>query len=41
MSHALGSVTNNNGCWIGQLDLLGLLLQLHAVTNNSSQSVVV
>jgi hypothetical protein len=41
MSHVLGSVTNNNGFWIGQLDLLALILQLHSVTNDSSQSVVV
>jgi hypothetical protein len=32
LSCVLGSVTNNNGFWVGRLDLLAPLLQLHSVT---------
>jgi hypothetical protein len=41
LSRVRGSVTNNNGFWIGSLDLLVLRLQLHliTITYNSSQSV--
>jgi hypothetical protein len=40
-SRGRGSVSNNNGFWIGWLDLLALLLQLHLITinYNSSQSM--
>jgi hypothetical protein len=31
-SRVRGSVTTNNGFWIGRLDLLALLLQLHLIT---------
>jgi hypothetical protein len=41
LSCGRGSLTNNNVSWIGRLDLLALLLQLHlfTITYNSSQSV--
>jgi hypothetical protein len=41
LSRVRDSVTNNNGLWIGCLDLLALLLQLHLITTtyNSSQAV--
>jgi hypothetical protein len=32
LSRVRGSVTNNNGFWIGWLNLLTLLLQLHLIT---------
>jgi hypothetical protein len=43
LSRVRASVTNNNGFWIGWLDLLALLLQLPliTITYNSSQSVTV
>jgi hypothetical protein len=31
LSRVWGSGTNNNGFWIGCLDLLALLLQLHLI----------
>jgi hypothetical protein len=42
-SRVRGSVTNNNGLWIGWLDLLALLLQLLliAIAYNGSQSMAV
>jgi hypothetical protein len=41
LSRVQGSVTNNNGFWIGWLDLLALLLQplLITISYNSSQSM--
>jgi hypothetical protein len=41
LSCVRGSVMNNNGFWIGRLDLLAMLVQLHliTITHNSSQSV--
>jgi hypothetical protein len=32
LSYGQGSLTNNNGFWIGWLDLLALLLQFHLIT---------
>jgi hypothetical protein len=42
-SRVRGSVSNNNGFWIGYLDLLALLIQLHLIkiSYSSSQSVTV
>jgi hypothetical protein len=41
LSRVRGSVTNDKCFWIGRLDLLALLLQLHLIilTYNNSQSV--
>jgi hypothetical protein len=37
LSHVQGSVTNNNEFWIGQLDLLALLLQLQSIITAHNQ----
>jgi hypothetical protein len=43
LSRVRDSVTDNNGFWIGEFDLLALLLQLHliTITYNSAHSMTV